>query len=348
MTLITVTCDYCGSVNEVAPGFETLTCRKCGAPMRANFAYYPIGEPTRALPFTNALTIVPAWSVVGADLSYWQGAVDFAKLATKVNFVYLRAGYGNDTIDARLVEYINGCNAHGIPYGLYWYVKPGKAWDKHADNFARYSSGDLPPVMDVEETGGLDKQALAGWLEKLVNRYEGVTGKQLAIYSSPGFWNANMPLTNWAKNRRLWVAHWTTAAQPTLPAEWVNINQPRTWTFWQYAVPSLGSEYGVSSAKIDLNRFNGDREAFKAAFGVMPHETGAPVPPPPPPPPPVVELPEYVRTTAWALNLRHSPEVLADNKGGYATLNSRLKVEGESGDWYKLSVWVSKDFCKAE
>jgi GH25 family lysozyme M1 (1,4-beta-N-acetylmuramidase) len=346
MAIVTVTCDYCGTVHEVAPGFETLNCLQCGAAMKANFAYYPLGVTRTA----SAISDAQSTRMHGVDLSYWQGAVDFAKLASKVNFAYIRAGYGNESADPRMREYMQGCRDNGIPFGLYWYLKPGKDWKKHADNFARYTSkfASLPPVMDVEETGGMNKASLAGWLEKFVLRYEATSGRQLAIYTSPGFWNSNMPKTNWAKNHKLWVAHWTSAAAPTLPADWVDINQPKTWTFWQYGVPAIGKEYGVSSSKIDVDWYNGDAATFEREFGVAPHIPDSEPPLPPPPEPPVIELPEYVRTTAFALNLRHSPAVLADNKSGYATLGTRLKVEGEQGGWYKITAWVSKDYCKPE
>lgn len=342
--MLTVKCDYCGTIHEVQPGFITLTCRKCGAPMRANFAYYPISVSRTSAAIAAE---VADWTVTGADLSYWQGAIDWPRFASKVNFAYLRAGYGNDYTDPRLTEYMRGCADHGIPFGLYWYVKPGKDWRKHADNFAAYEEmGALPPVMDVEETGGLDKQALAGWLEKLVNRYEEVSGRELAIYTSPGFWNSNLPMTNWAKNRSLWVAHWTGAQQPTLPNEWVAINQPKTWTFWQWSAGGnkQGATYGVSSTDIDLNRFNGTAADFERRFGVPPHYSdGAP---PVPPEPPAEELPEFVTTTAFALNLRWSPAVVTGNKFGVLPYGTKLKVIGQSGDWYQIAGYVHKDYVK--
>src|SRR3989304_947834 len=102
-------------------------------------------------------TLTATWQVVGVDLSYWQGAVDFAKLPTMVAFAILRAGYGNDFIDPRLDEYRAGCKAHNIPFGLYWYAKPGKDFGKHALNFFLVwddDGGQLPPVFDLEESGG--------------------------------------------------------------------------------------------------------------------------------------------------------------------------------------------------
>ena len=348
--ITTVECNYCGTIHEVAPGFETLTCRACNAPMRANFAYYPVGVP--ATRTATIAAVAEDWPIIGVDVSKWQGAMDWGKPDAPISFAYLRAGYGNAYFDERLAENVQGCKDNGIPFGLYWFVTPDKSFEKHADNFAiayKQHGGALPPVLDAEVTGGLGKTALAGWLEKFTNRFEQATGKQLAIYTSPGWWNTNMPLTNWAKNRKLWVAHWTTAAQPTLPNEWTAINQPRTWTFWQYTAKGDGALYGAQSKSIDLNRFNGDREAFKAAFGVYPHEAGVPVPPPPPPPPvepPPAELPEYMTVTAGKLNMRHAPVVKTDNIFAVLPYGTRVKVEERDGDWVKLSAWVSKNYLK--
>jgi len=277
----------------------------------------------------------------GFDLSYWQGSVDWDIAANKVNFAYLRAGYGNDSFDTRRLEYMRGCEDHSIPYGLYWYVKPGKDWRKHADNFIRAiidGESSLPPVVDVEETGGLGKIELEGWLKKLVDRVEaGITDCQLAIYTSPGFWNSNLPMTNWAKNRKLWVAHWTQAAAPTLPREWTEINQPRTWTFWQYGVLNNGAEYGVSSAKIDMNRYHGGVQEFTAEFDVAPHIPDGTLPPPPP----QAEYPRDI-TLVGNYNLRRTPEI-ANNLISTLTAGTKLTVEGEDGEWYKVQAYIHKD-----
>ena len=54
------------------------------------------------------------------------------------------------------------------------------------------------------------------------------------IYVSPAFWSKYMGNTTWfAANGydQLWIAHWTTAPAPTVPAS--NWNGSG-WTFWQY------------------------------------------------------------------------------------------------------------------
>ena len=285
------------------------------------------------------------WQVTGVDLSYWQGAVDFAKLAGKVQFVIIRAGYGNDYFDPRLEEYRQGCISHNIPFGLYWYAKPGRDFSKHALNFFSVwddNRGKLPPVFDLEETGGLAKTALESWLKKMYDAFNGLAGRAYdddMTYTSPGFANTNLPLTNWLKRTLLWVAHWTTAGQPIIPNEWAIPGF--TWKFWQWSATGKGYDYGVSSTYVDLNRYNGTLAQFQAEFAI------APAPPPPAPlPDPIIPLKKVkVKDTVAWLNVRAQPSLTAIDLGDLIKA-SVVPVVDEYGDFYLISGWVHKDYLE--
>lgn len=238
---------------------------------------------------------------LGVDLSYWQGAVNFPKLASKVQYAYLRAGYGNDYFDTRCDEYRAGCKANGIQYGLYWYVKPGKSFKAHAESFLTkwmQDPGELPPCFDLEESGGLDKMGLESWLKKMYDYFNTVAHLDYAgvmTYTSAGFLDRAIGLTNWLKWTQLWVAHWTTAPQPLLPKEW---SVPGfTWRNWQYSATGKGSDYGVSSRYVDLDR---------GKLGIAP-------------PPPGGEM-KY-RVQVDSLKIREEPDVNAPMVG--------LRLKGE-------------------
>ena len=49
----------------------------------------------------------------GIDISYWQGNIDFSKVAKNVDFVILREGY-RKTVDPKFMEYVNGMQENGI------------------------------------------------------------------------------------------------------------------------------------------------------------------------------------------------------------------------------------------
>lgn len=278
---------------------------------------------------------VATWEIVIVDLSMWQGKIDFAKLATKVDAVIMRAGYGNDYFDPRVDEYRRGCREYGIPFGLYWFVKPGKDFRKHAENFyIKWSEdpGNLPPVFDLEDRGGLNKTALESWWQKMYNRFvekSGLTMEYIATYTSPGFLNNAIGKTNWLKNTLLWVAHWTTAAQPIIPKEWLEIVNPKTWKFWQWSATGKGSDYGVSSRYIDLDRYNGTRAQFEAEFGLEPL-----------PPPPGEKEMKY-KVLVPDLSIRSDPYVSATNKVGTRTLNEIIIPIKTSGDkTYPGAYWA--------
>ena len=63
----------------------------------------------------------------GIDISKWQGAPDWDKLAAahkagRLDFVILRAGYGANTIDPAFAANYAAASARGIPLGAYWYA----------------------------------------------------------------------------------------------------------------------------------------------------------------------------------------------------------------------------------
>lgn len=221
----------------------------------------------------DAAALAAEWEVRGVDLSYWQGEVDFDRLALAADFVIIRAGYGNDYFDPRMAEYVQGSAERNIPWGLYWYVKPGKDFRKHAQNFWniwKSNGGQIYPTFDVEESGGLDKIGLESWLKKMYDLFNILAGRKYGnemTYTSAGFLDRAMGLTNWLKRTQLWVAHWTTAPQPILPREWGVPGY--TWEIWQWSSTGKGSDYGVSSRFVDLNRYNGTRAEFEAEFGVI-------------------------------------------------------------------------------
>ena len=64
-----------------------------------------------------------------ADISKWQGEVDWKTAAKELEFVILRASCGQDILDSRYLENVSGCVQNKIPFGAYHYVKAGNAED---------------------------------------------------------------------------------------------------------------------------------------------------------------------------------------------------------------------------
>ncbi len=76
-------------------------------------------------------------------------------------------------------------------------------------------------MLDLERSNALSTVALQDWVKAFLGRVYERTGVRGIIYVSPSFWKTYMGDTTWfAQNDYdvLWIAHWTTAAEPTLPA----------------------------------------------------------------------------------------------------------------------------------
>jgi GH25 family lysozyme M1 (1,4-beta-N-acetylmuramidase) len=92
------------------------------------------------------------------------------------------------------------------------------------------------------------------WVSTWLQIVSSATGVKPMIYTSPNFWTNSMGNTQMFAQGGytvLWVAHWTSASQPTVPA---NNWGGHGWTFWQYT--SSGTVNGISGS-VDLDRYNG-------------------------------------------------------------------------------------------
>jgi GH25 family lysozyme M1 (1,4-beta-N-acetylmuramidase) len=197
----------------------------------------------------------------GIDVSHWQGAIDWSKVrASGKRFAYIKASESTSFVDDQYATNRSRAKAAGMLVGAYHFARPGTNTGDaaaEADHFIRTAApvkGELLPVLDLEVTGGLSDAQLATWAKDFLDRVYEKTGVKGAIYVSPAFWrnSAGDSRILWSNGYKvLWIAHWTTASSPSLPADnWGGYG----WTFWQYT--SDGSVSGISG-RVDLNRYKG-------------------------------------------------------------------------------------------
>ena len=91
----------------------------------------------------------------GIDVSNHNGVIDWSKVKHNIDFVMIRAGYGQNNIDAKAVDNANGCIFNNIPFGFYWfsYALSESMAEKEAEymcNFAKLFSPKLPLEFDWE------------------------------------------------------------------------------------------------------------------------------------------------------------------------------------------------------
>jgi GH25 family lysozyme M1 (1,4-beta-N-acetylmuramidase) len=213
----------------------------------------------------------------GIDVSHWQGSINWPKVkAAGMQFAFMKATESTTYTDTAFATNWAGAASVGMYRGAYHFARPkvgtGAA---QADYFVSrvgsfQGAGTLPPVLDLEATGGLGVTALRTWTQAWLTRVEQVTGRIPIIYVSPAFWESYLGNSTAFTRYPLWIAHYGVSA-PRVPGGWP------TWTFWQRT--SSGSVSGISG-NVDMNSFNGT-SAQLAALANTTGGSSAPVPPGP-------------------------------------------------------------------
>jgi len=281
--------------------------------------------------------------VQGIDVSKWQGMMDWNKAyQAGARFAFIRAGSITSTSGDCYEDHQFERNADlaptFMPVGYYWYFRPNHDAYKQAHYFCdliEHEDWELPAVCDIEDPGGEPIYYIQKRLKQFAETCFSRLNKEILIYTSPGFANAFLGNPGWLGELDLWVAHWTSNPQPTLPYAW------DSWIFWQYSGDdnNLGFEYGAQSRAIDLNRFNGDAEDFAAYIGQE-------IPEPPPEPPEELFFPVIVNAPG-GLYFRREP-MISNNKCGAWFNNTELLVVDAEGEWLKVrgEYWSHRDYLR--
>jgi lysozyme len=201
-------------------------------------------------------------TVEGIDVSHFQLSVDWNQVAASgVAFATAQVSSGL-TADANFATNYAGIKAAGMIRGAYQFFRPGQDPVAQANlllaNTGSIGSGDLPPVLDIEVTDGLNPPAVAAAIQTWVTTVQNATGRTPILYFGAFFWNSSVQSSAFSSNP-LWIAAWNVGC-PTLPNAWSN------WAFWQYT--GSGSVPGVSG-QVDRDKFNGTIDALRTLAGVQ-------------------------------------------------------------------------------
>ena len=220
----------------------------------------PTPRPTPTPTPTPIPTPAPAY-LDGIDVSYHQGPIDWGQVAAAgKRFAFVRATAGTLTADTAYWANRSGARAAGLAVGSYHFANPDMAVNDSGNEAswflqnAAIVSGDLRPVLDLETANGLSPASMTAWAQTWLSQVSSATGVRPIIYTTPKFWSTSMADTDWFATNGytvLWIANWTTASQPAVPAGgWAG----NGWSFWQHS--SSGVVPGISGA-VDLDRYNG-------------------------------------------------------------------------------------------
>ena len=299
---------------------------------------------TRAtlIAFMSVLMIAgtAAADVVGIDVSKWQHStsINWASVrADGVRFVFIKATEGSTVTNAYLKSDWAGAKANGIYRGAYHFARPsiGSA-AKQANFFVNLAGthgarGDLPPVLDLESSGGLSRTQLQGWVREWLKVVENKTGRKAVIYTSPAFWEYYMGNTSEFVDHPLWVAHYGVSS-PRVPGGWSD------WTMWQRT--DRGAVAGISG-NVDINSFNGRLRKLKRMANI---EVTSTTPNPPVEDQPVVdtepELDGETSKTPSAVTVGYNRTSVF--KGGKVTVTGTVKTATGEPSENRRAVLLTK------
>jgi GH25 family lysozyme M1 (1,4-beta-N-acetylmuramidase) len=218
----------------------------------------------------------------GVDVSNWNGAINWSKVAhAGYRFAFAKATEGTGYSDKTYTPNRNGSEGAGLVFGAYHFARPTgsnlaaatASAIKQANHFLAVAGpqpGELPPVLDLEASGGLGKQRLLAWTLAWVGQVTARTGVEPFVYTSPLFWQGRLgdSTAAAAAGTGLWIAHWTSRSSPHVPAQ--NWNGDG-WRFWQWT--NCVSVPGIRHCA-DGDRMNGTR---LSAVAIEPFPSGLPL-----------------------------------------------------------------------
>lgn len=194
----------------------------------------------------------------GIDVSHHQYNIDWEDVKAmqdknvRIGFTYIKATEGLGRVDNTFRRNWYNAKEAGIPRGAYHYFISSKSGKAQAENFIEtinLEKGDLPPVLDIEDTNGASvediQQRVKDWLERVQQIYK----VKPIIYTNVDFYE-NF-LSGKFDDYPLWIAHYLVQDKPRIK---------RNWTFWQHNIN--GHVNGID-AHVDFNVFNGDSAAFR-------------------------------------------------------------------------------------
>jgi lysozyme len=171
----------------------------------------------------------------------------------RLHFAFIKATEGNSNADGYFKRNWKKSREAGMVRGAYHFFIASKDGRTQAENFIKQvelQPGDLPPVLDVEQTFGVSGDKLRREVKKWLDIVEAHYGVRPILYTYVVFYEKY--LKGHFDDYPLWVAHYLQPHQPRIE---------RTWSFWQHS--ESGRVSGIRS-KVDFNVFNGDSASFRA------------------------------------------------------------------------------------
>ncbi|WP_429382328.1 glycoside hydrolase family 25 protein [Mucilaginibacter sp. UYCu711] len=203
---------------------------------------------------------IPArYSIHGIDVSYAQGKIDWQKVSSMkeksvyLSFAFIKATEGLLTVDPYFKRNWHEASKVGIVCGPYHFFRANKNGLWQARFFLQninIKSGDLPPVVDIEQLDGISPNRMRKELKQFLLRVEASTHVKPIIYTGLSFYSDY--LSGYFNSYPLWIAHYYQKELHT--------DKNTNWLFWQHS--DLARINGINHT-VDFDSFKGDTVSFQ-------------------------------------------------------------------------------------
>lgn len=192
---------------------------------------------------------------VGADVSVYQGNIDFNVLSTQsISFVYIKATEGSIYQDVNFKTNWENANKSELLCGAYHFFSYDSQGKTQADNFietvGELTNDNLIPVVDVEYYGDKHinkpkKEDIAKELRSFIDEIEKRYGVKPMIYTRPDLYR------KYLKGEFDDCRYWITSLY--YPISW---DYHDDWCLWQFTELAELDGYWGDGKTIDLDMLN--------------------------------------------------------------------------------------------
>jgi lysozyme len=225
------------------------------------FVVWRASETRQRTPRGMALPACPLGpTTAGIDVSYYQGDIAWSRVRRAgVQFAFIRVSDGATILDTKFAANWTGAKRAGVLRGAYQFFRPEESAIDQANvliaGLRARGAGELPPVIDIEVTGGLPLAKVAANARVWIEHVRSQLGVEPIVYTNYGMWRWGG--AEQLGRQLLWLAHYTEAC-PSVPPPWSQ------WTFWQYT--DNGRVDGIDTP-VDLDVFDGSLDELRRRFG---------------------------------------------------------------------------------
>lgn len=193
------------------------------------------------------------YRIHGIDVSRHQKKIswkDVEKMnvdGIKFHFAFIKATEGVESVDEHFKRNWKNIKKTNLCAGAYHFFITTKSGKAQAINFIKtvhLKTGDLPPVLDIEEAYGVNSNEIIKRAKDWLILVERAYNVKPIIYTNIDFYKKY--LKGKFDEYPLWIAHYHQPDRPRIEREWL---------FWQHN--DVGQVDGINTY-VDFNVFSGD------------------------------------------------------------------------------------------